>query len=836
MARHPLRWGLLERHSLKVLLFGVALVSLSLLSRSLRSKRVCALIGGAVLAFAWGGWRAHRHDLRLAEALSAWRVSGLIERSSVPLSAEVHTLSRRGERWSVTLELTPPHGSSLPPTQTLMALYRSTQLAPEIAVGSKVWLTPPPGAQGSLFTPLPSPDPLAFDRHGQLWRRGVSALARGELWLAEPSSALSLRLKRARESLRERFKARGELGQVAVAVGLGDSGALSQERLKQVQRLGLAHLFAVSGLHIGGVALLLGLLSRRLALSLGSLRPARCGLVAGLLGAWGLTVLVGAPLSAQRAAFMISALSLARLASLKLSPLGSLVTAGYLLTLMSPWRAQELSFQLSWGAVLGLCLMSPRLHGAGWLHSLRSTLLVSVSASLATAPLIAWSFGVFSPYAPLNNLLITPVATLTALPLCLLGTSALTCLELLSPELGCVRGSLGWLAEWLALSGARLLLLGVDLLPTHLAEELVVGRAGALMLLCLLLVWWQWCAQLELRGRLMALRLHDTEQVYAVWRSIIALKVGHRPLLLSVSLCVTVLGLSLCQRSPSPSVTTLSVGQGDASLLLSGEGGVALFDVGPRFGGRVIAEALTQRGIDWVDWVAVSHLHPDHYEGLFELLKRVKVGRVIYHGRPPQRASCNEPVSAERPSARRDAKRHATEGRSWACLVTLLNHQGVPLIIAKGRQRWGKLTLEWGLTSPPERLKENDASLSLFVSPSDHLTPQRGLLLSGDLERRGEQRLLASWPDRRQAFLWQADHHGSNTSNSAEALARLQPRVSLMSLGAGNRYGFPHPEVIARLSAQGASWLRTDLEGHITAEWSAQGLRLISHGEGLPRW
>lgn len=788
-----------------------------------RLRRACCLAMGVSVIFIWGGARTKAYEHELNTSLQAWRVRGLSALSHRPLQGAVRALKRRGDRWSALLELTPPEGlSGLGP---LMALYRSDSLAPEIAEGAQVWLTPPLSSIGSLTAPLPAPEPLAFDQGAHLLRQGASVYARGELWLSEAGPACHSRLKLARERLRERLSAKGERGRVALALTLGDAAQLSSSRSSQARRLGIAHLFAVSGLHIGGVALLFGLLFRRVARALGSPRPGRIGLIAALFGAWAVTLAVGCPLSALRASLMVSALSVARLVGVPLSPLGSLIIAGYLLTLMSPWRSQELSFQLSWGAVFGLCVLSPRCK-----RPMLTALSVSLSASLATAPLIAWSFSVYSPFAPLTNLLITPLMTITALPICLLGGCSMMALLTLPAEGGALSVALEGF-EWLACAGAQLLIWAVDLSPEALELGLTVGRAGALLLGVTCLLWWVLCSRLIAVERLRSLRLSEAQKLTDIWGAIIVIKLGRAPLLLTSLVLLGGLCLRAMSRPPPPSVTTLSVGQGDASLLMSGEGELGLFDVGPRAGGRVISELLRRRGVSRLDWVAVSHLHPDHYEGLRELLERVEVAKVIYHGRDP-RGARHDHVRL------RAQVEGSARGGSWAELRSELARLGVPLVEAQpGRQAWGGLLLEWGLTHPPAGLKENDASLSLFVSPINGPAPLRGLLLSGDLEKRGERRLTALWPEGRRAYLWQADHHGSDTSSGAEVLAQLKPRVSLMSLGAGNRYGFPHPEVIARLHKQGASWLRTDLEGHITAEWGPEGeLRLTGQGEGLPSW
>lgn len=782
-------------------------------------KRRSLFLLGAFLAFAWGGMRTKSYDEKLTSTLIEWRSVGIQSLSREILKGEVHTLKRRGSKWTALLALSPLENTEHPTLKAIMALYQTENLAPEITVGAQVWLTPSQRLGFSLSEVLATPDELGFDLRDYVWRNHAVVWACGDLWLAQEGSSFHRSLHKARQSLIHRFNQSHEGGLVAMAIGLGDANLLSDERRVQIRRLGLAHLFAVSGLHVGGMALFLGWIARLFAIFLGSMRPGRIALIVAMSGAWLLTIAVGCPLSALRAAVMVSALCSARLLCLHVTPLGALTVAGYALTVLSPWVAQELSFQLSWSAVLGLCVMTPQLK-----LPFATAFVASLSASLSTAPILAWSLSTYTPLAPVTNLLITPIASLTALPLCLVGSSSVIILSLLGVE------RLGWFGQMLldmgALSaqwGGELLLVGVDLLPQVLEWEVIVGRAGALSLLLILLLWWQmsrnWDARLSIRQDKMS-----TEQIYHIWKGVITLQRGRSSMLIIGGALLSLQLLWVNLRSESPSVTVLSVGQGDATLLLNGNGKAALFDVGPRSGGRVIRETLMKRGMKRLEWIGISHLHPDHFEGLFELLDQLKVGAVVYHGRMPE--------------VRHAKRENALKEDAWSMLKKELNLLNIPLIQAQPTtQIWGKLILEWGLTHPTQDLKENDASLSLLIYPSQGQSPKRALLLSGDLESRGEQRLVKQWQSSESVYIWQADHHGSNTSTKSHTLAYLKPRISLMSLGAHNRYAFPHPEVLARLYEQGVSWLRTDLEGHISTVWLPDGsIQILSGGKGLPRW
>jgi competence protein ComEC len=118
------------------------------------------------------------------------------------------------------------------------------------------------------------------------------------------------------------------------------------------------------------------------------------------------------------------------------------------------------------------------------------------------------------------------------------------------------------------------------------------------------------------------------------------------------------------------------------------------------------------------------------------------------------------------------------------------------------------------------RLVENDASLVLHVTYGAST-----FLLPGDVEAAGEAALASSGVP--SAEVVKAPHHGSRTSSGAFLVAAARPRWVVFTVGAGNRYGFPHGETVARWRASGAELLRTD-EGPVrfrsdgTSTWRAR--------------
>jgi len=119
--------------------------------------------------------------------------------------------------------------------------------------------------------------------------------------------------------------------------------------------------------------------------------------------------------------------------------------------------------------------------------------------------------------------------------------------------------------------------------------------------------------------------------------------------------------------------------------------------------------------------------------------------------------------------------------------------------------------------APP--LGADDASLVVRISIGD-----QAALLTGDIERKAEASLLRR-PEALRAQVLKVPHHGSRSSSGAAFVAAVRPEVALISAGYQNRFHHPHLEVVERYEASGIRLLRTDLDGAISVEMTADGMR-----------
>ena len=363
---------------------------------------------------------------------------------------------------------------------------------------------------------------------------------------------------------------------------LGDRALVPPAAGDAFQATGLGHLLAVSGLHVGGLAFVVFGLAGWCARRLDRVHPRRWAALCAIPAALGFVVLAQSPLSAQRAGFMVCVWVAGLLFARRGRPLLLLAGAALVVLAPDPAVARTPGFQLSFGAVAALVVLCHHRGVGGMVTS-------AAIATAATAPTIAWHFGVWAPVSVVANVLLTPLAATILVPLGLLGLAVepLTQVPLLAAA---------HLAE----------------LTVAVAEVLATATGG------LRIVGWFAAPVLAIPIALViVLRGAPTSP----GRLSVAAAVAGALLLTSTQL-----------RPAGPTVEFVAVGQGDAILLRDGPR-AALVDAGPDPQARTLLPYLRRQGIAGLDLAVVTHTHPDHYAGLAAIIRAMPVARVVTNGR-----------------------------------------------------------------------------------------------------------------------------------------------------------------------------------------------------------
>ena len=410
------------------------------------------------------------------------------------------------------------------------------------------------------------------------------------LEVIEPAALLWLRVTAVRQRLRHALESEGMTPArgLLLALVLGDRSALPESWEQGLRRCGLAHLLAVSGLHLGLVAALAFVPGLPMRLR------SRCALAAFLVMSY--LLILGPRPSVLRAAAM-ALLALAALA-LERPPqaLNALACGVAVLLLSEPTLVEDLGLQLSAAATLGILLLAPGIERC--FHrlprGLGRPLAASVAAQGATLPLVWPLVGGLHPLAPLLGLLAVPwlalflgvslVASTLALFWPAAASTVFVLLEPLAAPLDAfahLPASGMWLLPWSPSPGAPWAVLG-----------------------CLGL--WAWSA--------------EAQPPLACWL---------RRACAALILTALVSWVGFAEAPPSlPELVMLDVGQGDGFLLRDGEH-TLLVDGGgwPQgdFGGRRLVPVLAHLGVARLDAVALTHPDRDHCSGLLGVTRHLVV-------------------------------------------------------------------------------------------------------------------------------------------------------------------------------------------------------------------
>lgn len=549
------------------------------------------------------------------------------------------------------------------------------------------------------------------------------------------------------------------------ALVTGNRDNLTDEFTTSLERTGLSHTVAVSGMHL---AFLAGLLTTLLG------RGKRTTAVFTIFWVVLFCGIAGNTPSVLRAAVMILMLQLAPLLDRERDGPTSLAVALFLLLWTNPFSAAHIGLQLSFAAVAGILLVSDRvqdwllkkLHMDEWkkpknriVRYLRavpwfvvSTLSATLGASTLTIPLVALHFNIVSLIAPLSNLL-----TLWAIGFLFLGGLGAGALAIVLPGLAAVLAvPFTWLAHYLQWV--------IDLLSrpalAALPLESVYYRAWLVLMYALVL------AFIRTKGR------------RPVWMPLAA---GMAGLVLAVALTRA----SFYQGDLS--VTVLDVGQGQSVLLRTGEL-LTLVDCGGDSRddpGDVAANYLQALGRSDIDLLVVSHYHADHANGIPQLLNRVTVGEIVLPD-----------VEADDPLR--------------GAILAAAEEKGIPVHFLREQTDFGAVTV-----FPPMSDTGSTNELGLTVLAT---VGQTDVLITGDMEEEGELRLTqtVTLPD---IEVLVAGHHGSETSNTQALLEAATPDLALISVGLNNKYGHPSYDALVRLDEIGAQIYRTDLYGTIEVQF-----------------
>ena len=684
------------------------------------------------------------------------------------------------------------------PTQQVSAkfLIRFQKLVP-LRYGRHITLT------GVLRQPQGRRNPGGFDYRAYLARQDVVGIidAKGLLRIDEQGGflpgrwieALRIRTERVIDNI---YTGSGAVepslhAQLLKGILLGKRSDLPTETLDIFRNSGTFHVLAVSGLHVGLVAMFCYFGFRCFRL------PQKVLCLLTILAVLIYASLIGFRPSVFRASLMAILFLFATLIDRDADLFNLLAFAALVLLLLNPQQVWDVGFQLSFVAVAAIVYFVPKMEkplcrlweneddsasqdsvpiltrfrnaAVKWLVL---SYLVTLAAQIGTTPLIAYHF--FRTY-PLG-FIVGPFAVGLV--------SLIVAVGMVSVCVGFI-----WLplAKLIALLNHAIISVFLALIGMFGQTWGVVKFAPPTFGLVVLYIG-------------LFLGIAHWRYIYKQWR--IASLIG-----LSV-FAIWVWDTAFHEKGRLLEMVTLDVGQGDAAFVRFPDNRTLLIDGGIQrsyydekrqrlvdydVGKRVIEPYLDFRGVRKLDMVVLTHPDVDHGGGLGHILENFEVGRVV--------GISDMPLNSQ------------THRRLHAIVTANNIPYSFPFAGKIELTPTAKLNLLHPIDAASTNLLDQDKNDDSLVIKLTYR--EIDILFTGDIGKKAEARLIASGQDLRAEIL-KVPHHGSSTSSSAAFIDAVQPRYAIFSLGQSSQYQFPHPEVVDRYRGRGCVQVRTDEFGAIT--------------------
>lgn len=652
--------------------------------------------------------------------------------------------------------------------QSKMIIYDSNRKE-NYQIGNKVV------CEGGLEYFESASNPGNFDRkfyyekqkiYAYMWSERIQVTDKTVFWVRDS-------LSRLREAWSTYFlECAGEkTGGILCAMLLGGKAFMDAEVKELYQVNGIAHILAISGLHLSFIGHGFYQLIRR-----GSGSYLAGGSV-GLLFMTLYMLMIGPSVSAVRAVVMFVLRVVADMTGRVYDAMTAVVLSAAVVIGWRPLSFYDGGFQLSFGAIIGVVFVCPLLEqfilqgkkprGYRFLNSL----LANLSIQMLTIPVLLYHYFEFPLYSILLNMIIVPLMSVVLL-LALMGSAVGLCPFLTGGF--CLRGC-GWILtsyEWLC---NLTLKLPHSRIVTGQPKLWGIGLYYGCLLLFLLVVF---LSKKRLR----------------IWIFSLA----------GIAGVMLILSCPFVQRKELE-VTMLDIGQGDCIFVQEKEMS-CLIDGGSsdvkNVGKYRIEPFLKFNGVRQLDYVFVSHGDGDHISGIEEMLERQQEGiEIACLVLPPE-------------DVWDDNLRN---------LAKLAIKQGSKVVVMKAGDSISGNQIDITCLYPAEDTASEGVEIGNATSMVlDISYGALDILCTGDVEDNGEKELEKLI--NKQYDVLKVAHHGSKNSSSETFLAKVKPKLGLISAGVDNSYGHPHEETLNRFAQAGSSVLCTKECGAI---------RLYSDGNGL---
>jgi competence protein ComEC len=583
-----------------------------------------------------------------------------------------------------------------------------------------------------------------------------------------PQRLLSVIRKKMQEKIEQHFSVSdsgttSSQGAILEALLLGERRRMDPLITQSLQKSGLYHLFAISGAHIAIISFLLFSVLRLIRIS------TRLSYALVLINLILFALLVEGRPSVIRATIMASAFLLGKLFWKNVHLLNTISMSAFFILFLNPLSLFSLGFQLTFTATFSILLFFPQiikyLPKLPWRIS--EILCLSLTAQIGVLPLIARTFNRITFSSLFLNFAALPLVGL--------------------------------------IMGCGFIFLPLSFFSPFLAQMLAKGINFLINILLKCSHLLDWVPSISYR-----IPTPHTATIFGYFLFLLflllPLKIKWQKLttfFCFLAFLVILITYPFPSHSSSLKVSFIDVGQGE-SMLIEFPGYKKMLVDGGGFpknsydiGERVVSPFLWSKGIKKIDFLVLTHAHPDHLNGLKSIVNNFKIGEFWEACIP-------------------------SEDKNYEEFITLLPHSVPRKRVFRGRSfQVGDIRIE--AFHPPRgdpyvSTIYNNQSLVLKMTHG-HIS----FLLTGDIEAKAEEQ-ISKFSTNLQSQILKSPHHGSRSSSSTAFLQAVKPRLVVISASKGNIYGFPHKEILERYKRFGIKIYRTDNHGAV--EISSDGHRI----------
>ena len=575
--------------------------------------------------------------------------------------------------------------------------------------------------------------------------------------------------------------------EAALCIGIlvGDREAISEQTEDNFKKSNLTHMLAVSGSHItyiiNALAMLLGKTSKR---------TSKIFTIIILIFFMALT---GFTFSVIRACIMGILVLLASLMYRKPDTINNLGISSFIILLFNPYAISDAGFLLSYGGTIGIVLLGDKIENAIYKEENKNkniinkiikyiiiSFSITLSANLIIIPIMAYNFSTVSFTFWISNILAAPImeiATIFGFIIYFISIFFIPLAKFLGIFLNLLLYLLLKIAEVSSLIPGS----SIYIKTPYIIECIIYYL--------FILLWLKWNY------------IKNAIKVKKILKVLVA----------SSILLIIFSSIFICCFPKTLKIYFVDVGQGDCTLIKTPTNKHILIDGGgSEFGNFDVGEStllpyLLDRRITTIDYMLISHFDSDHIDGLFAVMENLKIKNIII-------------------------SKQGEKSDNFIRFQELVKNKKVNVLVVKKGDRIQIDKYSYFEILFPEENLMQDNVLNNNSIVANFCSIGLKILFTGDIEEIAENRLCELYrdTDKLKSTILKVAHHGSKTSSTAKFLELVTPKIALIGVGEGNKFGHPNNGVLDRIRDYTNKIYRTDKNGEIEIIYTKGKIRILT--------